>query len=57
MNLIICDNDGTQNLLPMTSLVTSNYMGKNTETLTNNLIYNITMIVPAGVTETLTQPQ
>jgi len=57
MNFIICDNNGTQNLLPMTSLVTSNYMGKNTETLTNNLIFNITMIIPVGLTETLTQQQ
>jgi predicted ATPase len=59
VNLIICDNNGTQNLIPMTSLVTTNYVGKSTEISTNNLIYNITMSVqvPVGVTETLIQPQ
>lgn len=57
MNLIISDNDGTQNVLPTTSLVTTNQMGKNTETSTNKLIRNITIIVPVGMTETLTELQ
>lgn len=57
MNLIICDNDGMQNLLPMTSLATTTWAGKNTEMSMNNLIHNITMIIPDDLNETLTQPQ